>query len=211
MNIQYPNTYLVWDLETTGLVKEECKILEIGCLTIIDGEIVDRRSWLLDHGVEIPEYITEITGITKDLIDKDGEDPRSSIENFLSILLSNQEHAHVTHNGLRFDIEWLAYHAAKTLGWTVGEHREFIDNLNSRAIDTAVFVKAKKIDMERQWNESFYDWGMRVMNWIFKGVKYNLALTCEELGVDTSKITAHRALGDCEMTHLIYQELTHAQ
>ncbi len=206
--IQYPNTYLVWDLETSGLVKEECKILEIGCITVHGGEIIERRNWILNWGIEIPQLITDLTGITKELIDAEGKDPKTCIEEFLSILLSNQEAAHLTHNGLRFDIEWLAYHAAKTLGWTVGEHKQFLDSLNQRAIDSAVFVKAKKLDMQRQWNETFHAWGMRVMNRIAKGVKYNVALCVEELGIDASKVTAHRALGDCEMTHEIYKRVS---
>lgn len=206
--IQYPNTYIVWDLETSGLEKEACKILEIGCITVHDGAIVERKNWILNHGIEIPEKITELTGITQELVTVEGNDPKQCMEEFLGILLSNQEAPHLTHNGLRFDIEWLAYHAAKTLGWTVGEHRQFLDSLNARALDSAVFVKAKKLGMQRKWNETFYDWGMRVMNTIAKGVKYNVTLCVEELGIDVTQLTAHRALGDCEMTHEIYKRVT---
>lgn len=208
MQIKYPTTYLAWDLETTGLDKEACHILEIGCATVHDGEIVERKSWLLNHGIEIPENITAITGITKELIDAEGVDPKKALEDFLNILLSNQEAPHLTHNGMRFDIEWLAYHVAKTLGWTVGQHKDFLANLYGRAIDTAVFVKARKLGMERGWNESFKDWTDRVMNTFAKGVKYNVAICCEELGVDVSKMTAHRALGDVELTHEIYKKIT---
>ncbi len=206
--IQYPNTYIVWDLETSGLVKEECKILEIGCITVHGGEIIERKNWLLNYNIEIPEQVSAIHGITKELLDAEGKDPKEVMTEFLSILLGNQEAAHLTHNGLRFDIEWLAYHAAKTLGWTVGEHKQFLESMNARALDSAVFVKAKKLGMERRWNETFLEWGMRVMNTMAKGVKYNVALCVEELGIDATKLTAHRALGDCEMTHEIYKRVS---
>ena len=146
--LHYPTTYLVWDLETSGLEKESCKILEIGCATVHDGQIVERKSWVLNHGIEIPANITEITGITNELIAAEGKDPKQAMTEFLDILLSNQEGAHLTHNGIRFDIEWFA-----------------------------------------------------------KGVKYNVAICCEELGVDRTGITQHRALGDCELTHEIYKKL----
>lgn len=205
--LHYPTTYLVWDLETSGLEKETCKILEIGCALVQDGEVVSRRSWLLNHGIEIPEGATAIHGIDKALIDAEGMDPKKAIEEFLDVLLSDQEMAHLTHNGMRFDIEWLAYHAAKTLEWTVGDHRQFLESLYNRAIDTAVFVKAGKLDMPRKWNEPYKAWSDRVMNTIAKGVKYNVAICCDELGIDTSKLTAHRALGDVEATNEIYKKL----
>lgn len=207
MKIQYPTTYIAWDLETSGLEKETCKILEIGCAIVENGEIVDRRNWVLDHGIEIPENIQALTGITSQTIKDEGVEPKKAIEHFLAILLDNQTMPHLTHNGIRFDIEWLAYHAAKTLGWTVGEHKDFLAHLNKNAIDTAVFVKAKKLGMERKWNETFKEWADRVMNTIAKGVKYNVAICCEELGVDNSKMTAHRALGDVEATHEIYKKI----
>lgn len=206
--ILYPKTYIVWDLETSGLAKEECKILEIGCMTVSDGQVVERKSWVLNHGIEIPEKITEITGITKELIDKEGQDPKKALNDFLEILLSNHEGAHVTHNGLRFDIEWLAYHVAKTNGWMVSQHRDLLDHLQRTAIDTAVFVKANKLSLPRLWDESFRDWADRVMRIIAKGVKYNVSLCCDEMGIDKTKVTAHRALGDVELTNEIYKKIT---
>lgn len=207
MKTHYPNTYLVWDLETTGLEKESCKILEIGCMHVVDGKPTDRKSWLLNHGIEIPEKITEITGITKEMVDKDGVDPVKAIKEFVDIILIYQSGAHVTHNGMKFDIDWLAYHVAKTLGWTVGQHKDFLEALRKSAIDTAVFVKAEKLGSHRWWNESFEDFANRVMNVFAKGVKYNLGLCCEERGLNVEGLAQHRSLGDVMMTHMVYQDL----
>lgn len=205
--ILYPKTYLVWDLETSGLDKETCKILEIGCMKVSNGEVVERKSWVLNHGIEIPENITAITGITKELIDKEGQDPKKALSEFLDVILADQDEAHLTHNGMRFDIEWLAYHVAKALGFTVGQHKELLAALYTRALDTAVFVKAGKLGMQRRWDESFKEWADRVMNTIAKGVKYNVAICCEEMGIDKTKVTQHRALGDVELTNEIYKKI----
>jgi len=207
MKIQYPTTYIAWDLETSGLEKEACKILEIGYAKVVGGEIVDTKSWVLDHGIEIPENIQALTGITAETIRTEGMDPKKAMEEFLSIMLSDQDMPHLTHNGIRFDIEWLAYHMAKTLGWTVGEHKEFLAQLNRNAIDTAVFVKAGKLNMDRKWNETFIDWANRVMNTFAKGVKYNVGICCEEMGIDRSTVTQHRALGDIHLTNEIYKKI----
>ncbi len=203
--LKYPDTYLVWDLETSGLDKEKCKILEIGCMQVIAGEPTERMSWILNYGIEIPEEITKITGITPELIAEKGIDPRQAMDEFLP-LISNAG-AHLTHNGMRFDIEWLSWHMAKTLGWTVGRHKEFLGSVRARAIDTAVFVKAGKLGMIRGWDETFEVFSSRVMNTIAKGVKYNVGICCEELGIDKTPFAQHRALGDVELTHLIYRKL----
>lgn len=208
MQIQYPQTYLVWDLETSGLQKETSKILEIGYARVdFGGQIKERKRWLLNHNMDIPQQITEINGITREMIEKEGTDPKIAMKEFLDVILSYQDQAHLTHNGIKFDIEWLAYHVAKTFEWTVGQHKEFLDSLYRNAIDTAVIIKARKLNMIRKWNETFKDFGMRVMSVIAKGVKYNVKLCCEEYGIDMSKITLHQALGDVEMTNEIYKKI----
>ena len=55
--------YIVWDLETTGFVAPESKILEIGCHICYEDGSIEDKNWLLNNNVEIPEKITEITSI----------------------------------------------------------------------------------------------------------------------------------------------------
>ena len=62
------NTYIAIDLETTGLSPKLDKILEIGALKVIDGNIIDRLQMFVDPGRQIPERITELTGITQDML-----------------------------------------------------------------------------------------------------------------------------------------------
>jgi DNA polymerase III epsilon subunit-like protein len=203
--MKYPNTYIVWDLETTGLKPEDAHIIEIGLIQVQDGEVVDRKNWVLNHGIEIPEEITKITGITKEIIDAEGKDPQECFSGLMDVLRPGVPH--LTHNGIRFDIPFLAHHLAKAFNKTVGEHKELLDWLNKSAIDTAVFVKANKLNMEWKWGESFKEFADRVMSVFAKGVKYNVGICCEELEVDTEGMTQHRALGDTELTHRIYQKL----
>lgn len=206
--LEYPENYLVWDLETSGLEKEAAKILEIGCFVVKKGEVTERKSWLLHHpGIELSAQIVEITGITELMLEEQGVDPVLAIKEFVDFIYSHPGFAHITHNGIKFDIEWLAYHAAKSLGWTVGQHKDFLAKMHRNAIDTAVFVKAGKLGMKRMWNETFKEFADRVMGVFAKGVKYNVGLCCEEMGIDKSKVTQHRALGDVELTHEIYKKL----
>lgn len=61
-------SYVALDLETTGLRPKYDKILEIGAVRVENGKAVGTYETFIDHGVEIPERITELTGITAGMV-----------------------------------------------------------------------------------------------------------------------------------------------
>lgn len=63
------NDYVVFDLETTGLQPKKDKIIEIGAVKVKDGEPVDVFKSLVNPGLKLPEFITEVTGITDGLLE----------------------------------------------------------------------------------------------------------------------------------------------
>ncbi|SES78225.1 PolC-type DNA polymerase III [Anaerobranca gottschalkii] len=56
-------TYVVFDFETTGLDNKIEEIIEIGAVKVKNGEIIGQFSSLIKPKKEIPEKITQITGI----------------------------------------------------------------------------------------------------------------------------------------------------
>lgn len=62
------DTYVVFDLETTGLKKEVDKIIEIGAVKVTGGEIVDRFSTFVNPQREITDTITKLTGIDQSMV-----------------------------------------------------------------------------------------------------------------------------------------------
>lgn len=205
--VKFPNTYIAFDLETSGLDPKKDKILEIGCMGVKDGKITGSQSWILKHeGLVISPEITAINGIDQAIVDKEGVNPKQAMEEFLRIF--NSYSAHLTHNGIRFDIPFLAEQAQQIIGWNYAEMVDFTNGANKNAIDTAALYKgAFVLETERMWNESFHDFAIRVMNVIQRG-KYNVGHCCDELGIDRTQVTQHRALGDIALTHQIYQKLT---
>ncbi len=61
----------VIDFETTGLSPDHGdRATEIAAVIVQDGKIVDRYQSLMNAGVRIPQFITELTGITDAMIRK---------------------------------------------------------------------------------------------------------------------------------------------
>lgn len=60
--------YVSLDLETTGLEPKKDRIIEIGAVKIREGEITETYSLLVDPQKKIPERITQLTGISDDMV-----------------------------------------------------------------------------------------------------------------------------------------------
>ena len=63
-----PTTYTVVDLETTGLDPQWNEIIEFGAMRVENGTVLDRYSALVNPGYEIDDFITELTGITNEML-----------------------------------------------------------------------------------------------------------------------------------------------
>lgn len=64
----FNKTFVVFDLETTGLNPEKDGITEIAAVKIVNGRIIETFTTLVNPGMEIPEENTQITGITNEMV-----------------------------------------------------------------------------------------------------------------------------------------------
>lgn len=63
------NNFVVFDVETTGLDPNYCEIIEIGAVKVTDGKVCEKFSVLLKPHNPISYKITEITGITNEMVE----------------------------------------------------------------------------------------------------------------------------------------------
>jgi ATP-dependent DNA helicase DinG len=63
-----PDTIVAIDIETTGLDSNKDAIIEIGAVRFKDHRIEDEFSTLINPGKHIPEFITQLTGISDEMV-----------------------------------------------------------------------------------------------------------------------------------------------
>jgi DNA polymerase III epsilon subunit family exonuclease len=95
-------TYVVVDLETTGLRPGSSQICEIGAVKVVGFEIVDEFETLVDPRVALSPTITAITGLTNGQL-RGAPVPRVAVSRFLSFA---GDAVLVAHNA-RFDLAFL--------------------------------------------------------------------------------------------------------
>ena len=79
------DTYVVFDLETTGFSPIKDKIIEIGAVKVEQGKITERFSTFVNPKVPIPFQITQLTSITDQMV-MDAPDIETVLPKFLAFV-----------------------------------------------------------------------------------------------------------------------------
>ena len=80
-----PDSFVVFDLETTGIDASQHEIIEIAAIRFKKGRTAhETLQGLVKPVGSVPRRITELTGITQEMVDRDGEPIRDALEDFRS-------------------------------------------------------------------------------------------------------------------------------
>ena len=107
MVIQQPlqhSPIIFFDLETTGLCARNDRIIEIAAIKIIPGEEHHASmSQLISIDRPVPRFITKLTGITDEMLSRDGRPLESALDSFIEFI---GDHSVVAFN-INFDARFL--------------------------------------------------------------------------------------------------------
>ena len=121
---------VVFDTETTGIEFGRDRIIEIGAVALENGaERWDFNALVrLPAGQMLPTFITELTGITDEQLDREGVDDRTAAEGFCRLLEGAERPLLVAYNE-QFDLNFL-YHLLRPLNLvSVLKKPRFLDAL----------------------------------------------------------------------------------
>jgi len=162
-------TYVVVDVETTGLSVSEHEIIEIGAIKIVNNEVADQYGSLVKVRNKIPKTIESLTGISDHMLHKEGRELEEVMKGFLAFVGDTKI---VTFNG-EFDYKFLLS-ACKKLNLPL---------FSNKCIDAMKIARRTVEDVKN----------------------YKLETLLDYFGIEM--ISRHRSMGDCLMTHLLYQKL----
>lgn len=78
-----PETFVVFDLETTGLNASRHEIIEVAAIRFKKGTTThETLQALVKPKKAVPQKITDLTGITQEMVERDGEPIRKVLEEF---------------------------------------------------------------------------------------------------------------------------------
>lgn len=102
------DTYVVFDLETTGFYAGKDKITEIGAVKLRDGVVIDRYSTFINPERSIPMKVQQLTGIDMTMV-KDAPVIEDELKHFLAFC---GDAIMVAHNA-DFDMGFIEYFAKR--------------------------------------------------------------------------------------------------
>ncbi len=109
--------FVVVDIETTGLSPDRHKITEIAAVRTDGENIIDEFQTLVDPQVDIPRFITRLTGIDNDLV-QGHPTIEEAMPEFLAFL---GDDTFVAHNA-SFDFKFL-HHNASLIGHSLNNNK----------------------------------------------------------------------------------------
>lgn len=99
---------VIWDVETTGLSPQNDFIIQLSCMKVNPktNDTIDERSWYIKpaHTYTIDPKATEVHGLTKEFIEKNGKTIKEIADDFLEFIDGCD---FMTYNGNTFDIQFL--------------------------------------------------------------------------------------------------------
>ena len=107
----FDDTYVVFDLETTGLSPVNDRIIEIGAVKMCGGKVTDRFSTFVNPHIPIPFNIESLTGISDSMVENAG-----TIEEILPEFLEFCKGAVMVAHNAGFDVGFIKEKTDSILG-----------------------------------------------------------------------------------------------
>ena len=119
---KFVDDYVLVDIETTGLSPITDEIIEIGAIKVKQNKIVDKYNELIKVNREISPFITNLTGITNEML-QTGKNPITVYKEFIDFI---GENVIIGHN-VNFDLGFLTDKCKKYINYNLTN--DYVDTM----------------------------------------------------------------------------------
>lgn len=172
-------TYVVFDIETTGLSATRDKIIEIAAVKITGGAISERYQSFINPGETLSHFTTEFTNITDDMLEQ-APSIEEELPRFLAfiegtILVAHNaifDSGHIKENALRLGLSFDHDMIIDTLNCARYFYNQDLKRYNLKAL--AKFFKVKQESHHRAEDDAYVTaqiWLLMMNELLSKGIK----------------------------------------
>ena len=154
INSTFDETYVVFDIETTGFYAKHDRIIEIGAVRIENGEVKETFDEFVNPEIPIPSKIQNLTGINDEMVKDAG-----TIDQVLPRFLDFAADAVIVAHNASFDTGFMLEKCSdigrsfdKTVIDTLGLARHLMPDLNDHKLDTV--CEALNVSLENHHRAS---------------------------------------------------------
>lgn len=107
----FEDSFVIVDLETTGLSPLNSEIIEIGAIKVVNNEVVDTMDVFVKPSRPLSPFTTRLTGITNEMVDEG-----LSIKQALKVFEEFSDGMRLMAHNAKFDMGFLDTYMRKNLG-----------------------------------------------------------------------------------------------
>jgi DNA polymerase III epsilon subunit-like protein len=206
-----PDSYLVFDLETSGFNHTPRRgqkpdvIVQLGVAVVQDREMTENMAVYIKRPPgTMSDGAREVTGITDELLAEKGVEPEEIYPKLITLfqLYRDSKCMYMGHNMVGFDAPFLAADFER--------HGHAFKIAPNEYMDTGMLFKAAQLRQSPGQREDLHRFFCRIKDTRSRA-KWNLTLATQMLGVDKKHGldmgAAHDAGFDCRATHLLFEEM----
>lgn len=145
---KYLKDYVIFDLETTGTNCNADEVIEISAIKVINEEVKEEFSFLVNPGMPIPFWATNVNGITDAMV-ADAPVFKDVLEKFLEFAGNLPL---VGHNIHTFDMKFMYRDCQKYFGKTLSN--DYVDTLKLARLYLPKLQAYKLVDLAKYYNLS---------------------------------------------------------
>jgi len=108
----FPPSYVVVDIETTGVSPTKNEIIELSAIKVVNNETTETFSTLIKPKGRISSFITSLTGISNQMVSD-----KEPIENVIGNFFNFVGNSIVLGHNVRFDMSFIKINCKKILGF----------------------------------------------------------------------------------------------